>query len=291
MPFVEIHQSLNLSIEDCVKADLHSLLNIINLLHEELLRMGQKYGRPNLSEGADRCVDILSHFAEDPDAALTAFKTCAGQMDRQAREVAAENPRAEADVRVLLAITGVLSDRLVELQMDRLAWTEVDAEEVFANLARFLDTTEIVSRGRFHIVYGANEDVGSGYRLDFEMKPHAPRVKLPPILHDILRDIVANARKYSEPPALITVRLVIEPDGEIELSVQDNGMGIPESEISNVVCMGYRASNAVNRRTMGGGLGLTKAYLTVKSEGGRFWIDSTEGEGTTIRLTMRPPTD
>ena len=78
-----------------------------------------------------------------------------------------------------------------------------------------------------------------------------------------------------------------EPRG-LFLKVTDQGIGIPEEEVEKVTRYGYRASNVFDRRTMGGGYGLTKAYQLCKKFHGRFFIESDEGKGTCIEMTLFP---
>jgi len=56
-----------------------------------------------------------------------------------------------------------------------------------------------------------------------------------------------------------------------------------------VVAFGKRASNVDDQATMGGGFGLTKAYLVSRQFGGRMWIDSRPGAGTRITISIPRP--
>ena len=100
-----------------------------------------------------------------------------------------------------------------------------------------------------------------------------------------MRDITANARKYTKPGGRISCSLVMNESG-LEMTVTDNGRGIPEKEIEKVVDFGFRGSNTAAAETKGGGYGLTKAYYFCKKAGGRMWIDSQLGAGTTIRIII-----
>jgi signal transduction histidine kinase len=112
---------------------------------------------------------------------------------------------------------------------------------------------------------------------------------MPPVFKDVMRDLVANARKYTTPGGHITFA-VHESETELRFVVEDTGRGIPAAEIPTVVQFGRRASNVGDVRTMGGGFGLTKAVLVTKQFGGQFWIASEAGLGTRIRIVLpRPP--
>ncbi|MSU71205.1 MAG: ATP-binding protein [Opitutus sp.] len=70
---------------------------------------------------------------------------------------------------------------------------------------------------------------------------------------------------------------------------KNTGRGIPADERAAVVEFGRRASNVGNVRTMGGGFGLTKAFLATKQFGGRFWIATEVGVGTRVRIHVPRP--
>jgi signal transduction histidine kinase len=101
-----------------------------------------------------------------------------------------------------------------------------------------------------------------------------------------MRDLIANARKYTEPGGRISAGLW--DDGNVlRLVVEDTGKGIPEDEMEEVVNFGYRGSNISDKETQGGGFGLTKAYINTRRFGGRMWIRSGNNSGT--RITIEVP--
>lgn len=288
MGFVEIKRSLNLTLDECTRADLHSLLNATNLLYEELVRLGDAFDDPDLRAGAESCLAMLDSFTVSPHRALQEFLLDLRDMRAHLRVLATENPRSEADTKVLMAIIDVLQERVLEMDRDRFEWRPMAPSELIANLARFLDTTALVSRGNFHVTYAPEEGQDNAYEVDFQVDTSRDTICAPLVFCDVLRDLVANARKYSRPPARIEVRLEVSPEGDLDLRVTDEGIGIPAAELERVVEPGFRASNATSKRTLGGGLGLTKAYLLSRAMGGGLWIDSKEGRGTTVRLLLRP---
>ncbi|MFP4244276.1 MAG: sensor histidine kinase, partial [Ectothiorhodospira sp.] len=107
----------------------------------------------------------------------------------------------------------------------------------------------------------------------------------PAVFQDVIRDLLANARKYTPPGGRILAGLK-DTGSELRFVVEDSGMGIPEHQIQQVVDFGFRADNVRDRRTQGGGFGLTKAYWVTRRCGGRMWIDSALGLGTRIRIQL-----
>jgi signal transduction histidine kinase len=165
----------------------------------------------------------------------------------------------------------------------------VASERLHADFRTFFAAVEKNGKGRYRIVYNAARKGPQDYYIDirFEASDGGPLL-MPPVFQDSMRDLVANARKYTAPGGSITAALY-EDDRALRFVVSDTGRGIPEAELETVVQFGKRASNVGNVRTMGGGFGLTKAFMVTKRFGGRFWIASELGRGTRIRIVIPLP--
>ena len=79
--------------------------------------------------------------------------------------------------------------------------------------------------------------------------------------------------------------------GHVQVSVKDNGIGIPARDISNVFDRFFQVESHLTRRHTGMGLGLSVAKSMIEMHGGRIWVESVEGEGSTfsLLLPLRPP--
>jgi len=110
-----------------------------------------------------------------------------------------------------------------------------------------------------------------------------PAATDPDRLERILTNLCSNALKYSSPatPVVITA----EPrEGEVVVSVCDQGQGISERALPHVFDRFYRAPEG--RRAEGIGLGLYITRLLVEAQGGRIWVESTPGKGSTFSFTL-----
>jgi signal transduction histidine kinase len=145
------------------------------------------------------------------------------------------------------------------------------------------------SHGRYRIIYNAALKEPNDYYFDFKLESNrGDNLLMPAVFQDVMRDLIANARKYTAPGGHITAALHEDPT-LLRFVVEDTGRGIPPDEIEKVVHFGQRASNVNTVRTMGGGFGLTKAFLVAKQFGGRFWIASELGVGTRVRIHLPRP--
>lgn len=101
----------------------------------------------------------------------------------------------------------------------------------------------------------------------------------------VLYNIISNAIKYSPEGGKITFRLK-ELDDYIEVSIQDQGMGIPKDRLEKIFDRFYRVDKARARSVGGTGLGLAIAKEMVVAHEGKIWASSREGKGTTIFFTL-----
>ena len=100
----------------------------------------------------------------------------------------------------------------------------------------------------------------------------------------ILSNLIGNAVKYTPAGGRIEVRIELaEP--WVQVSVRDNGIGIPPGEQTQLFEKFYRTSSG--RRTTGGtGLGLAIARSLVELHGGRIWVESDGASGSTFSFTL-----
>ncbi|WP_461226109.1 cell wall metabolism sensor histidine kinase WalK [Lacticaseibacillus suihuaensis] len=101
----------------------------------------------------------------------------------------------------------------------------------------------------------------------------------------VIDNIMNNAIKYSPDGGVITARL-LETHNHVILSVSDQGLGIPRSDINKVFDRFYRVDKARSRKQGGTGLGLAISKEVVAALGGRIWVDSQEGKGSTFYISL-----
>jgi two-component system NtrC family sensor kinase len=122
-------------------------------------------------------------------------------------------------------------------------------------------------------------------KLEVDLPTDLPMVTGVPLrLRQLVTNLVDNAIKYT--PAGGTVRVRAESDdGQVVLQVSDTGPGIPAADQPYLFDKFFRASN-VPKDAIGTGLGLSIVKSIVDSHGGRIWVDSTLGEGTTFTVVL-----
>ncbi len=282
--------------------NMHSLLNVLNVLHGELTLLGYSLADDpellraalDLSEGikAD-LVDPsagLRHAAALPETRRAVERVIAVELERRPERV--RNPEVGESLANIRSVFNVLEVRAREILARAEApeqWVAVPLDELRADFQEVFAALVKNSRGRYRIIYNLAMQERSDYYVDFVIDGEDGRtIALPPVFKDVMRDLLANARKYTPPGGIINAGLRETAD-TLKFTVQDTGKGIPADELQTVIHFGRRGSNVGDVRTMGGGFGLTKAFLVTRQFGGRFWIRSGLGAGTRIRIEIPRP--
>ena len=70
------------------------------------------------------------------------------------------------------------------------------------------------------------------------------------------------------------------------MSISDQGLGIPHKDLTHIFDRFYRVDKARSRAQGGTGLGLAISKEVIQMLGGRIWVDSTEGKGSTFYISL-----
>jgi len=126
---------------------------------------------------------------------------------------------------------------------------------------------------------------GQGQTLELEMAPDLPVVDADPQrVRQIVANLVSNALRHAASPGSHVVVSAVGKPGEVEVTVADNGPGIPVDDLPHVFDRFWRGNRA---RAEGSGLGLAIARELVRAHGGRIWVESSPGQGTAFHFALR----
>jgi len=120
---------------------------------------------------------------------------------------------------------------------------------------------------------------------------HGPEKALPHIkinalkLKMVIENLVDNAIKYTPNNGQVDV-FVKDNKDTAEVIIQDTGVGIPSDQIPKLFAKFFRASNALEKRIDGTGLGLYIAKKIVEKHDGHIWVESTEDKGSQMHFTI-----
>ena len=109
-------------------------------------------------------------------------------------------------------------------------------------------------------------------------------------LSNIVCNLLENAIKYSEKTVTVRIDYMMREDGQLQITVADDGIGIAKADLRYVFDKFYRGNTAKDKAIPGIGLGLSYVKLLVEAHGGRISLDSVEGDGSTFTILI-PQTD
>ncbi|MGE0759841.1 MAG: response regulator [Pirellulaceae bacterium] len=134
---------------------------------------------------------------------------------------------------------------------------------------------------------------GKGLELAFQIQPDIPEMLIGDHhrLRQVIVNLVGNAIKFTTVGEIeLDVRLG-KPAGddcvELEFAVRDTGIGIPKERQEAIFAAFEQGDNSMTRQFGGTGLGLAIAQRLVEMMGGKVWVESEPGHGSTFRFTTR----
>ncbi len=214
-------------------------------------------------------LNTLSHDLKTPLTIInTSLYLLEKTTDPEQRKRKLDNIKAQAD-------------RLEKLIQDILALSQLDTvpELNFQSL----DLNHVI--GEIHRQFQSvaeERHMTLGLELDQNLPP-VPASKVE--LQRALTNLVENALHYTAINGTVKVRTLRQGDCAV-VEVNDNGIGINESDLPRIFEHFYRADNARTADTGGTGLGLAIVKKTVEMHRGKIEVESTPGEGSTFRVRL-----
>ncbi|HEX8692545.1 MAG TPA: GAF domain-containing sensor histidine kinase [Longimicrobium sp.] len=169
-------------------------------------------------------------------------------------------------------------------QTNRLITDLLDVARMEENGGIPLDRAPVDARSLVASAVRLLAPIAAARGVSLEAEPGAPL----PVLADsdrvvqVLSNLIGNAVKFTEPGG--SVRVLAEPRGaEQWFAVADTGAGIDEEHLAHIFDRFWQVGRSDRR---GVGLGLPIARGIVEGHGGRIWVESRRGEGTTVHFTL-----
>ena len=217
-------------------------------------------------------IDNLSHELRTP---LTTISLLA---ETAARDAESASPKLRDRIAKIEVETGHLTQMVNEL---------LDLSRIESGTVRLmLDDVDLVKVARSTAERLRMFAERQGLQIDLD----APE-RVSPVRGDedrlgqVLVNLLHNAVKFSPDGGRIVVGVREEP-GEIRVWVRDPGIGVPRGDLARIFERFYKVDRARVRGRGGTGLGLSIARHVVESHGGRIWVESDEGSGSTFIFTV-----
>jgi len=104
-------------------------------------------------------------------------------------------------------------------------------------------------------------------------------------LRQVVDNLLNNAVNYTQQGGWIAVSATVDR-GHVAVSVADNGIGIPPAQQSYIFEKFYRVESDETLDVVGAGLGLAIVKTVIEKHGGRVWVESRPGVGSTFSLIL-----
>ena len=275
-----IHVTEDWSDTGRLQQELAQDRNELRLLREQLVRQNLEMAEANaelrrLDSLKSQFVSIAAHELRTPLSSIQGYVEMLldgdlGQLTVQQRES--------------LQIVERSAGRLMAITRNLLDLTRIEAGQILLSL-RPIDLGALL---RAVVEEYEPELTSRAHRINLELPGD-----LPPALCDegraarIVGNLLSNAAKYAVPGGIISVRLGRDGrEGFLRVSVADEGPGISLEDQEQLFTRFYRGQSARQSGEPGAGLGLPITKALVELHGGRIWLESQPGAGSTFIVTL-----
>ena len=188
-----------------------------------------------------------------------------------------------------LEVTQGETDRMIRMVQDLLHLSRIDSGKSDLEL-EIIDVKELFEHvlRRFDMLVNSNEYDQKIYSIESQIMIDSQFIEADSDRFiQVLDNLLNNAIKYSPDGGIITGKLRLNGQGDrVILSIADEGMGIPKSDLQKVFSRFYRVDRARSRAMGGSGLGLAISKEVIEQHGGKIWARSVEQVGTTFYISM-----
>ncbi len=207
---MEITKDINLTEKQRAQMELHSFLNILNILMGELQLIRLDLDQPRALPQSFRMVELVLRAVKegrlDKDMALR-MASIGFYFAREVEETLELEPRHRGDPEFkestgnVNSIIHVMTLRLQEY-FERietgLSWVPHSIEQLTEKFMKFFAAVEKNSKGRYHIQFNVAARDSTDYLINFKIEGvEKDTLFMPPVMQDVFRDLIANARKYT----------------------------------------------------------------------------------------------
>mgnify|MGYP003700359033 CR=1 FL=1 len=201
-------------------------------------------------------------------------------------ELLSETPLS-ADQNKYVGVFKNAGEALLSLVNDILDLSKIEAEQLILETIEF-DMRELVEQSAdLYALKTASKGVELAAHVAREVPPSL--VGDPARLRQVILNLIGNAIKFTERGEIVVDVRAAESATEpvmLSFAVSDTGIGIPPEKLESIFGSFTQVDSSTTRKYGGTGLGLTISKKLVEMMGGRIWVESIEGQGSTFRFDI-----
>ncbi len=251
--------------------------NVIELYRESINNAREIQKKSSLLERMNQeknyFMGIVAHDLRNPAGIITGFADLLMES---------LNDRLDEDEKKSLEIIHSTGDYMLKLLNDLLDFTKIESGKYVPDYKE-TDLQELISKNVIlNNIFASKKNIS----VKFTCGEKPEFIKLDALkIEQVLNNLISNAIKYSPPDTEINISLTSE-NGNIKVSISDQGQGIPENEIPKV----FKAFETTSVKSTSGekstGLGLSIVQKIITAHKGRVWVESALGIGSTFYFTI-----
>lgn len=230
-----------------------------------------------IEEERRQFVSNVSHELRTP---LTSVKSYVDAL----QEGAIEDPEV---AKSFLAVAQDETTRMIHMINDLLELSRMDSGTMKLE-TEYVNVGELFNYilNRFNMIIANDDKPEKYYTIKREITNSQIWVELDTSkFTQVVDNIMNNAIKYSPDGGVITARM-IDRKTEVVLSITDQGLGIPKKDLGHIFDRFFRVDKARSRAQGGTGLGLAISKEIIERFGGKIWVESSEGKGSTFSISL-----
>ncbi|WP_199446324.1 cell wall metabolism sensor histidine kinase WalK [Weissella confusa] len=228
----------------------------------------------------EECRQFVSNVSHELRTPLTSVKSYVDAL----QEGAIEDPEV---AKSFLAVAQDETTRMIHMINDLLELSRMDSGTMKLE-TEYVNVGELFNYilNRFDMIIANDDKPEKYYTIKREITNSQIWVELDTSkFTQVVDNIMNNAIKYSPDGGVITARM-IDRKTEVVLSITDQGLGIPKKDLGHIFDRFFRVDKARSRAQGGTGLGLAISKEIIERFGGKIWVDSSEGKGSTFSISL-----